>query len=198
MHCTIIIWSQNIDSQSAKVANFCKNQLKAMNISESIIDLWKNHLPYYDEENNPESELWKNIWASYHTTLLQSDGIIIISPEWWWMVPGSLKNFFLWCEENELAHKPWLLIGVSSWTGWAYPIAELRMSSYKNTKICYIPDHVIIRNVTKVLSKENTEENYKIEKRINNSIETLVAYMKWFILIREQKIIQDNPMPYGM
>jgi len=52
------------------------------------------------------------------------------------------------------------------------------MSSYKNTKICYIPDHVIVRNVTKVLNNENTEESDRIEKRINTSIETFAVYMK--------------------
>ena len=195
---SIITWSQHTDSQSAKVANYCSKQLAWLWMKTSIIDLWKNHLPYYDEQHNPDSDLWTTMWKPYHDMLLASDGIIVISPERWWMVPWALKNFFLWCNDNELAHKPWLLIGVSSWTWWAYPIAELRMSSYKNTKICYMPDHVIVRNVTKVLNGEQTEESQRIEKRINTSLETLVAYMKWFALIRQEGIIQANPMPYGM
>ncbi len=198
MHISLIIWSQNPDSQSTKVANYCRNHLETSWISASLIDLWESHLPYHTDENNSESESWKLIWEPYHKTLSRSDGIIIVSPERWWMVPWVLKNFFLRCDDNELAHKPWLLIGVSSGTWWAYPIAELRMSSYKNTKICYLPDHVIVRNVTKVLNGEQTEESQKIGKRINTSLEKLVAYMKWFTIIREQQIIKDNPMPYGM
>ena len=32
------------------------------------------------------------------------------------------------------------------------------MSSYKNNRLCYIPEHVIVRNVEKVLNG-NSEEN---------------------------------------
>ena len=49
----------------------------------------------------------------------------VVSPEWNGMVPSMLTNFFLLCSNNELAHKPGLLVGVSSGTGGSYPVAEL-------------------------------------------------------------------------
>ena len=58
-----------------------------------------------------------------------------------------MKNFFLHCNNGELAHKPGLIIAISSGTGGAYPIADLRLSSYKNTHIMWIPENIIIRNV---------------------------------------------------
>ena len=67
------------------------------------------------------------------------------------MVPAGLKNFFLCFGRNELAHKPGLIVGVSSADGGVYPVAELRMSSYKNSRICYIPEQLIVRNVESVL-----------------------------------------------
>ena len=61
--------------------------------------------------------------------------------------PLSQKIFFLLCGNGEFAHKPGLIVSVSSGNGGAYPIAELRMSSYKNTHIMWIPENIIIRNV---------------------------------------------------
>lgn len=65
---------------------------------------------------------------------------------------------------GELAHKPALLVSVSSSTGGAYPIAELRMSSYKNNRICYIPEQLIIRDCERVLN-ENPKDNNQEEDR---------------------------------
>lgn len=52
----------------------------------------------------------------------------------------------------ELAHKPALIVFVSSDDGGSYPVAESRMSSYKNSRICYLPEHLIIRNVSTVFN----------------------------------------------
>ena len=50
-----------------------------------------------------------------------------------------LLNIFLLCGNGEFSHKPGLIVSVSSGNGGAYPIAELRSSSYKNTHIMWIP-----------------------------------------------------------
>ncbi len=54
-----------------------------------------------------------------------------------------------------------LIVAVSSGAGGAYPVAELRMSSYKNSRICYIPEQIIIRDVENVLNEagENIVKN---------------------------------------
>ena len=42
-----------------------------------------------------------------------------------------------------MAHKPGLIVTVSAGLGGSYPVTELRISSHKNTRLCYIPDHVL-------------------------------------------------------
>ena len=59
----------------------------------------------------------------------------------------AAKNIFLLCGNGEFAHKPGLIVSVSSGNGGSYPISELRSSSYKNTHIMWIPENIIIRNV---------------------------------------------------
>lgn len=76
------------------------------------------------------------------------------------MACPALKNFFLYAGLGELGHKPALLVGVSAGLGGAYPIAELRASSYKNSRIMYLPEQLIIRNVESMLnSEEPSDEN---------------------------------------
>ena len=47
---------------------------------------------------------------------------------------------------------------VSASDGGAYVIAELRMSSYKNNRLCWIPEHLIARQV-KTLGNEDDALN---------------------------------------
>ena len=67
-------------------------------------------------------------------------------PEYGGMATPNSKTFLVF-NNGELFHKPGLIISVSSGTGGAYPISELRSSSYKNSHIMWIPEHIIIRNV---------------------------------------------------
>ena len=63
------------------------------------------------------------------------------------MATPAAKNIFLLCGNGEFAHKPGLIVSISSGNGGSYPISELRSSSYKNTHIMWIPENIIIRNV---------------------------------------------------
>ena len=68
------------------------------------------------------------------------------------MVPAALKNFFLlWAATGELSHKPALPCAVSAGEGGAYVISELRMSSYKNNRLCWLPEQLIARQVKSIL-----------------------------------------------
>ncbi len=39
-------------------------------------------------------------------------------------------------------------------SGGAYPLSELRASSYKNCRLCYLPEQLIVRQVEMVLNGE--------------------------------------------
>ena len=67
------------------------------------------------------------------------------------MASPALKIFFVLASKAELAHKPALLVGVSSGLGGSYPISELRSSSFKNNRLCYIPEQLIVRQVNDML-----------------------------------------------
>jgi NAD(P)H-dependent FMN reductase len=116
------------------------------------------------------------------------------------MVPPALKNFFLLCGTDLLAHKPGLIVTVSAGTGGSYPVTELRTSSYKNTRLCYIPDHVIVRNVGHMLQGNQAadEHDAALRERIDYSLRVLVEYAKALRLVRESGVIDLKAFPYGM
>ena len=160
MKITIISGSHRNNSQSLKVANYIKKTLQNEKLCDEswLFSLSGNPLPLWDEGIWEGDEAWQNLLEPISAELDSSDGFVVIAPEWHGQVPAGLKNFFLLWGKGELAHKPALIVTVSSADGGAYPVAELRMSSYKNNRICYIPEQVIIRNVESVLN-DNPEDN---------------------------------------
>jgi NAD(P)H-dependent FMN reductase len=160
MKITIISGSHRNNSQSLKVANYIKKTLQNEKLCDEswLFSLSGNPLPLWDEGIWEGDEAWQNLLEPISAELDSSDGFVVIAPEWHGQVPAGLKNFFLLWGKGELAHKPTLIVTVSSADGGAYPVAELRMSSYKNNRICYIPEQVIVRNVESVLN-DNPEDN---------------------------------------
>ncbi|GAA6152363.1 NADPH-dependent FMN reductase [Pseudoteredinibacter isoporae] len=201
MNLVIICGSQQADSQSLKVANFLMQRLEAQQLSAqcSILDLGEHPLALWDPsiwQGNPE---WKATLSPIAERLKNADAFVVISPEYHGMVPAALKNFFLMWGNGELAHKPALLVGVSASAGGAYPIAELRMSSYKNNRISYMPEHLIVRNVAKVLNDEPSgEDDEKLRKRIDYSLTLLSEYSKAYGAIRQSGVIDLKTWRNGM
>lgn len=161
MKISIISGSHRNPSQSEKVARYLEKTLASDfdDIESWVYTLADNPLPLWDQSLWEDSEEWKQRLAPLKQQLSDSDGLIIISPEWHGQVPAGLKNFFLLFNRFELGHKPALIVTVSSADGGAYPVAELRMSSYKNNRLCYIPEHIILRNVEKILNEKEGDND---------------------------------------
>lgn len=198
----IISGSTRQKSQSKKVADHISTQLLSYSETNSveIVDLSINIFPLWDEAIWSKGIDWHDNWAIISKKLQQSDGIVIIAPEWNGMVPPQLMNFFQLCSHQELSHKPSLIVSVSSTNGGTYPIAELRMNSFKNTKICYLPEHVIVRDVKNVLNtNEHESENDKhIRERLIHALSLLTVYTDAFKKIRDHELVKNFPFPYGM
>ncbi len=203
MKITIISGSHRENSQSSKVAkHYQKVLLNGICDEAPIIDLSNNPLPLWDQGIWDGEEKWTTLLAPYRETLSTSDAFVVISPEWHGQVPAGLKNFFLIFGKNEFAHKPAKIVAVSSADGGAYPVAELRMSSYKNSRLCYIPDHVIIRNVESVLN-DNPEDNNEsadayFKERIEWSLNILKQYAIALKQVRDSGVTATDKFGNGM
>ncbi len=204
MKITIISGSHRPGSQSRKVADHIHKTLLDQGICEQaeIFSLENNPLPLWDQGLWEGEEKWETLLAPLRQALRESDAFVIISPEWHGQVPAGLKNFFLIVGKNEVGHKPALIVTVSSADGGAYPVAELRMSSYKNNRICYIPEQVIIRNVESVLNADPADNNEDADSyfrdRILWSLRVLRAYADALKPVRESGITSNDQFGFGM
>ena len=95
------------------------------------------------------------------------------------MVPAGLKNFFLvFTGGGELAHKPALIVTVSVSDGGSFPVAELRMSSYKNNRICFIPEHLIIRFVDTVFNEDPAENKDSAQEYFEERLDYCLGLLR--------------------
>lgn len=198
----IVIGSHRQDSQSRKVGLYLEQQLKSLGTETWLHDLAQDPLPLWDENIGSGEGQWAFL-PGLVERLQSSNGFIFVCPEWHGMATSALKNFFLLCgAQSGLAHKPALITTVSGSDGGAYVVAELRASSYKNNRLCYIPEQLVIRNVGQVLnnhSDENNAEahNYFVE-RASYTLKLLLAYADAMGAVRTSGVVDLEAYPNGM
>lgn len=204
MKISIISGSHRNPSQSEKVARYLEKTLASHfdDIEPWVYALADNPLPLWDQTLWEDNDEWNQRLAPIKQQLVESDGFIIVSPEWHGQVPSGLKNFFLLFNRFELGHKPALIVTVSSADGGAYPVAELRMSSYKNNRLCYIPEQLVLRNIEKILN-EKSEDNDEsadsyFKERINWALGILSGYAVALKAMRETTEIHHDKFGNGM
>jgi NAD(P)H-dependent FMN reductase len=171
----LVAGSSRNNSQSGKVARFMRQRLIELGHSSAdlctVLDLGQAPLPLWPSTDSGP-------WAQYAVRLQAADAVVILAPEWNGMACPAIKNFFVYASKAELAHKPGLLVGVSSGIGGAYPISELRASSYKNCRLCYIPEQLIVRNVEQQLNQPIASEadDQRLRARIDYALDVLQKY----------------------
>jgi NAD(P)H-dependent FMN reductase len=188
MKISIISASHRTNSQSRRISNLLQHNL--LNIKSGLeiffLDLADGSLPLWSPYKKNGEGVWGENWNTVSDNLNQSDGFILVVPEYGGMAAPAAKNIFLLCGSGELSHKPGLIVSVSSGNGGAYPIAELRSSSYKNTHIMWIPENIIIRNVEEFNPRNHGENIPKwLDERIDYVLELLLAYTSNMKPLRE-------------
>ncbi len=188
MKISIISGSHRADSQSLKVSQFIQQTLETNKLCEEtwLFNLANNPLPLWDQGVWDGDPKWDELLTPIREQLVSSDAFVIVAPEWHGQVPAGLKNFFLLFGKNELGHKPAQIVTVSSADGGSYPVAELRMSSYKNNRICYIPDHVIVRNVEKVLNPQQEDNDTGADAYFRERIEWSLNILREYAVALKQ------------
>lgn len=201
---TIICGSQRQNSESFKVGKYLQAQIEARDEVGGVefIDLSNDGIPFWDDTWWTKDTQIHHVMAPHMEKLTKADALVIISPEWGGMVPGALKNFMLYWTQEYTGHKPAMLVSVSSTINGAYPIAELRHSGYKNSKLVYLPDHLIVRNVKTMLNDHDPEGgegfDHDIRDRASYTINMLIEYAKVLKPLRSDPEILNKKYTNGM
>lgn len=202
VHIVIIVGSHRSDSQSSRVAAYIARDISRIDpaTTSDTIDLAGNPLPLWNESVwQGDSEL-ASLWKPFRDRLRRADGFVIVSPEWAGMVPPGLKNLLLFAGPREVGHKPALIVAVSAARGGSYPVNELRTSGYKNNRLVYLPEHVLVQDVADVLVGETPagERDAWLRRRIEFADRILLAYAAALAPIRAGGLTEHADFPYGM
>ncbi len=199
MHITIISSSQRDNSQTLKVCNYLQEVLKEKNVETSLFNLFNENLPFYNSDNKLDAN-----WLKIKQVITNSDGFILATPEWNGSASPMLLNFLEYCGVNEVAHKPALLVSVSAGRGGANPIMQMRQSAYKNNRILYIPEHLIVRKVESVMNEPNSENitdeksDEIIKTRANYALDILLSYAESLKDLRDKTDFKFSEFKNGM
>ena len=199
MKISIISASHRTNSESKKISGFIQDDLKQIDskLDTNILDLADAALPLWSPEKKDGKGIWGETWRSISSNLAESDGFILVVPEYGGMATPAAKNIFLLCGNGELSHKPGLIVSISSGNGGAYPISELRSSSYKNTHIMWIPENIIIRNVEEFNpGKHGKNIPEWLDNRIDYVLKLFLTYASNMKPIRE--IVNRKDFGNGM
>ena len=159
--------------------------------------MFESKIPLWTSERDERNNFWNKDFKKISLELENSDGFIIIVPEYGGMASPNSKNLFLIFNKGEFFHKPGLIVSISSGNGGSYPISELRSSSYKNSHINWIPENIIIRNVEQYLPKAHGELIPEwIDQRIDYTCDLLLKYSEYLKPI--QKTINRKDFANGM
>lgn len=197
MNITIVSGSQRSQSQSLNVAHYLKSLSQAHFEQVNVLDLHELNLPFWNEGVWQKTEEWDQ-WTPIAESLKQSDAFIFITPEWHGMATPALKNFLMLTTDDELAHKPVLLVSVSASINGVYPISELRLSGSKNNHACFLPDHLIFRNIEGLISEDFQCEDAQLHQRSQYTIELLANYARALAPVHRDMLEVGKPFRYGM
>ena len=202
MQIAIVVGSHRKESQSSRVGAFIASDLARIDPSVTVdtIDLAGNPLPLWDESVWQGSSALSALWKPYRDRMRRADGFVIIAPEWAGMVPPGLKNLLLFAGPKEVGHKPAMIVAVSASRGGSYPVNELRTSGYKNSRLVYIPEHVLIHDVNDMLlgATPASDRDAWLRRRIEFADRILLEYAKALAPIRTSGLTEHADFPYGM
>ncbi len=197
MNLTIVSGSQRAQSQSLNIAHYLTNLGKAHFNQVDILDLHQLDLPFWNEGVWNGSEEWQR-WTPIAEQLKMSDAFIFITPEWHGMATPALKNFLMLATDEELAHKPALLVSASANLNGVYPISELRMTGSKNNHVCFLPDHLIFRNVQDILDDAHICQDKMLEERCEYTLSLLARYAHALAPVHKDMVEVGKTFRYGM
>ena len=198
----ILSGSHRREAQTLKVANYVRSVLTREHAGAEVhlYSLSGNPLPLWDEATGGAPD---TLWDPISAELKAADALVIVSPEWSGMATPGVKNFLLNCTADEIGHKPGLIVTVSSSRGGSYPVAELRMSGYKNNRLNWIPEHVIIHHAEENLNAPDgtadlSKEDQLQRKRLRYALNVLEEYGKALKLLRASGVVDHKTFRSGM
>ena len=179
MKIAVISGTHRRAGESNRVAEFLAGLARTrLGADAVVLRLSTLGIPLWQESEDERASELDEKWAPVKRELASADALILVTPEWSGMATPGTKNLLLLCGARDVGHKPCLLVGVSSARGGSYPIAELRQSGYKNNRVLFLPEHLIVRDVASMLVGETpaSEDDAYLRRRAEAAVVLLGKY----------------------
>jgi len=180
------------NSQSIKVSKWLSKHLESLDAESEIIDLNLQRLPLYDgDDSSPASEILAKLESA--------EGFVFVSPEWNGTMSHGLLNMLMFVDD-ELAHKPVMLAGVSSGRGGHYPLMQMRNMVYKNSRFVVSPENLLVQGAIDTMNNYEFKEAYEhpVEKRADYALKILIEYAKALATVRSGGMVDSANFPSGV
>lgn len=157
----LLVGTNRPQSRSAEVAQLIKPFYEKQGIQTHIMHLKDVGLEDLGPESYAEDKPQKISKAI--NSLMDSDGLVVICPEYNGSVPGALKYFIdHWKYPESFEHRPVAFIGLGGRFGGLRPVEHLeQIFGYRNAYI--FPDRVFLTNVWNVLKEGRLEDKLALE-----------------------------------
>ena len=133
--------------------------------------------------------------------LQQAFGFVVVVPEWNGAAAPGWGNLVLYVGDD-LAHKPVMLVGVSSGRGGAYPLLGLRSAGYKNSRYVVVPESLIVGHCGDVFAEDGSlidnPAAASLGPRADYALAVLKAYAGALESVRAGSVIDHEQYPSGI
>lgn len=197
MKLCIISGSTRPESQSLKIAKYLQRRVASIDATASVLDLSSALLPLFTDE---DAQLWPAIVGEVLQQLEEADGYVFVTPEWNGMASVGILNM-LHYTEHQFAHKPVLLVGISSNRGGSYPVLQLRQMGYKNRHFVLVPEQLVITQCETVMNDDSLADDASdiyIKKRADYALGVLKTYAAALTEVRKSPQVRLDTYPNGM
>lgn len=204
-HIVIISGGHRPTGNSPRIARHVEKELQKRGHSTYVLDLAQTHLPLWDEGMwgvEGLKDKW-SVWEPHRAEIAKAEGLVLIAPEYHGNVPSALINvLMLLGNGTDAAHKPTLLVGVSSGTGGAYVIQQLRGNGSKNNRMLFLPEHLLVRDADNMFAANAKPEHKKasdyLQSRLEWALTQLEDYIPALNSVRKAGHTADSRFANGM
>lgn len=173
---TLVVGTNRPGSNTRKVAKHIEEIYASLNVPLRVLDL--AHLPpgIFSPDSYGEKPA---AFKPFSDGVLQSDGLIVVTPEYNGSVPGVLKYFIDMLKFPEsFERRPVCFVGVAAgiW-GALRPVEQLQMIfGYRNAFL--YPERVFIPGIGNVLDDAGQVKDADISKRLKSQAEGFVDFVE--------------------
>lgn len=175
MNIVTIVGSLRQDSFNRKVALFMQERYRGK-LNMEI--LYLNELPIFNEDIEKDPP---QVVKEFKRKIKESEGVLIVSPEYNHSIPGGLKNALDWCSrvDRVMVNKPIFMVGASNGNiGTARMQGQLhQILNAPGLAALTLPgNHVLIPNVQDDFDENGNYINQRTIKYLDKVVENYIAW----------------------